>query len=97
MKQPEIITTEQITTAAHEAYEKLPREHIAREGFGQITFTEGFAEGVKWKESLVGKCKLIEITDGFINYSITDCCKIGPIVNENYCPECGKMIMRNGC
>lgn len=48
---PETITTEQITTAAHEAYEKLPSGHVAREGFGQISFLEGFSAGVKWREA----------------------------------------------
>jgi predicted nuclease with TOPRIM domain len=26
--------------------------------------------------------------------SVTECCKIGPITNEKYCPECGKKIIR---
>ena len=25
---------------------------------------------------------------------IVECCKIGPIMNENFCPECGKKIIR---
>jgi hypothetical protein len=44
---------------------------------------------------LLEKCKLIETTDDFISCDVTDCCNIGPIVNENYCPKCGKMIIRN--
>ena len=44
---------------------------------------------------LIEKCKLIETTDYSINCEVTECCNIGPIVNENYCPKCGKMIIRN--
>lgn len=44
---------------------------------------------------LVEKCKLLETTDDFINCDVTNCCNVGPIVNENYCPKCGKMIIRN--
>jgi hypothetical protein len=25
---------------------------------------------------------------------VTDCCGIGPITNENYCPNCGKKITK---
>ena len=34
-------------------------------------------------------------TDGFMSCNVVSCCKIGPIVTENYCPKCGKMIIRN--
>lgn len=26
--------------------------------------------------------------------SVTSCCKIGPITSENYCPNCGKKIVK---
>ena len=26
---------------------------------------------------------------------VTDCCGIGPITNEKYCPECGKRIIKD--
>lgn len=28
---------------------------------------------------------------------IVECCKIGPITKESYCPNCGKRIVRNDC
>lgn len=39
------------------------------------------------------QCKLIDSPDGFIIIPVTDCCKVGPITNENYCPNCGKKII----
>ena len=29
-----------------------------------------------------------------ITLEVTECCKIGPITNENYCPNCGKKIIK---
>lgn len=26
---------------------------------------------------------------------VTNCCGIGPIINENYCPNCGSKIIKN--
>ena len=31
---------------------------------------------------------------GFIVIHKTKCCKIAPITNENYCPNCGRKIVR---
>lgn len=65
------MTAEQITTAAHEAYQNLPRCHVAREGFGQISFLEGFAEGVKWREAEIDSLReLIEQLRAEINNSV---------------------------
>lgn len=44
--------------------------------------------------SATNECKLITSDDGFISCDITECCKIGPITDENYCPRCGNKIIR---
>ena len=36
----------------------------------------------------------IDESDFIGGYDVTKCCKVGPVVNENYCPECGKKIIR---
>lgn len=42
--------------------------------------------------------KIIKIEDDYFGNSITldatECCKVNPITNENYCPNCGKKIIR---
>lgn len=37
---------------------------------------------------------LPEYEEGFGTYDVTECCRFGPIVDENYCPECGKKIIK---
>jgi hypothetical protein len=39
-------------------------------------------------------CKVIPDNDEMFPCDVTDCCGIGPIVREKYCPECGKKIER---
>lgn len=42
-----------------------------------------------------GTTKVIrQFEDSFMgDIDVTECCNIGPIVNENYCPQCGKKIL----
>jgi len=45
--------------------------------------------------SLQHTTKIIRQEDYFMDYiDVTECCKIGPITNENYCPKCGKQIIK---
>lgn len=37
---------------------------------------------------------LPEYEEGLGTYDVTECCRFGPIVDENYCPECGKKIIK---
>jgi uncharacterized paraquat-inducible protein A len=41
-------------------------------------------------------CQKIESNEDLfgtnVKLDVTSCCKIGPIVDENYCPNCGKKI-----
>lgn len=39
--------------------------------------------------------KLIHDGGDFLSMDLVECCKVGPITTENYCPLCGKKIIRN--
>lgn len=47
---------------------------------------------------VVETTKIIQIEDDYFGDSVildaTECCKVNPITNENYCPNCGKKIIR---
>lgn len=47
---------------------------------------------ILWNEC--GETKIINDPENFIECNTTECCGIGPIVNENYCPNCGRKIVR---
>ena len=39
--------------------------------------------------------RVIAIPDDFVGYiDVVECCKTGPITKENFCPNCGKKIIR---
>jgi hypothetical protein len=38
---------------------------------------------------------LVEHDDEFMIYKVTECCLSGPITQENYCPNCGAIIIKN--
>lgn len=52
---------------------------------------------------IVGTTKIVEVEDrsiffmtsvqGPVLIDVTECCNIGPISSENYCPHCGKRIV----
>ena len=44
----------------------------------------------------VSTCFLEDCEDHFfeIKYKQVSCCKIAPITNENYCPNCGNKILK---
>lgn len=44
----------------------------------------------------VSTCFLEDYEDNFfeVKYKQVSCCKIAPITNENYCPNCGKKILK---
>jgi len=67
---------------------------------GYLTFNNiVLNEYTYWLESELLKsqrtCELEEIEDDLLKYKFmqTSCCKIAPIVNENYCPNCGSRIL----
>lgn len=39
--------------------------------------------------------KIVKEDDDFMgSMDMTECCKIGPLVDEKYCPNCGRKIIR---
>ena len=60
-----------------------------------IAFTENY-QAVQLKQTSVSTCFLEDYEDHFfeVKYKQVSCCKIAPIVNENYCPNCGKKILK---
>ena len=39
--------------------------------------------------------RIIDIEDSFAEkIKVVECCKIGPITNENFCPNCGKKVKK---
>ena len=56
------------------------------------------AQALQLQQTGVSTCFLEDyIDDLFCNkiiYKQTSCCKIAPITNENYCPNCGNKILK---
>lgn len=54
---------------------------------------------------IIGTTRVIEVEDrsiffmtsiqGPVLIDVTECCKVGPISSENYCPNCGKKIVQS--
>ncbi len=45
-------------------------------------------------ERLRGTCTIENDNDNTFPCEVTSCCKMGPITRENYCPNCGKKIIK---
>ena len=60
-----------------------------------IAFTENY-QAFQLQQTGVSTCFLEDCEDHFfeIKYKQVSCCKIAPITNENYCPNCGKKILK---
>ena len=44
-------------------------------------------------EEAMGSTDVVnEYEEGFGTYGVTECCRFGPLTDENYCPNCGKKI-----
>ena len=54
------------------------------------------SEALQLLQTGVSTCFLEDYEDHFfeVKYKQVSCCKIAPIVNENYCPNCGKKILK---
>jgi hypothetical protein len=46
---------------------------------------------LRWKTKIITE---LDEKDFFGYIDLTDCCKIGPIIDENYCPNCGRLIIK---
>ena len=53
-------------------------------------------QALQLQQTGVGTCFLEDYEDHFfeVKYKQVSCCKISPITNENYCPNCGKKILK---
>ena len=53
-------------------------------------------QALQLQQTGVSTCFLEDCEDHFfeIKYKQVSCCKISPITNENYCPNCGNKILK---
>lgn len=53
-------------------------------------------QALQLQQTGVSTCFLEDVTDDVFNmvYKQVSCCKIAPITDENYCPKCGKKILK---
>ena len=53
-------------------------------------------QALQLKQTGVSTCFLEDYEDHFfeVKYKQVSCCKIAPITDENYCPKCGKKILK---
>ena len=53
-------------------------------------------QALQLQQTGVSTCFLEDYEDHFfeVKYKQVSCCKIAPITNENYCPNCGKKILK---
>lgn len=53
-------------------------------------------QALQLQQTGVSTCFLEDCEDHLfeIKYKQVSCCKIAPITNENYCPNCGKKILK---
>ena len=67
-------------------------------GWFEDAYNEGYkqAQALQLQQAGVSTCFLEDYEDHFfeVKYKQVSCCKIAPITNENYCPNCGKKILK---
>ena len=53
-------------------------------------------QALQLQQTSVSTCFLEDYKDHFfeVKYKQVSCCKIAPITNENYCPNCGNKILK---
>ena len=53
-------------------------------------------QALQLQQTGVSTCFLEDYEDHFfeVKYKQVSCCKIAPITNENYCPNCGNKILK---
>ena len=53
-------------------------------------------QNLQLQQTGVSTCFLEDYEDHFfeVKYKQVSCCKIAPITDENYCPKCGKKILK---
>lgn len=83
---------EYITGNYRSKYNPLLDKHNRR--LEQYSFDDVIEFCEAYAEHKIGKCHLIDNYSMFGLLMLTSCCKIGPITNENYCPGCGRKIVK---
>lgn len=73
-------------------------EHI-KSGSEKLRFfnlLDKYTNSLQLRKTGVSTCFLEDVTDDVFNmgYKQVSCCKIAPITDENYCPKCGKKILK---
>ena len=73
-------------------------EHI-KSGSEKLRFfnlLDKHTNSLQLRKTDVSTCFLEDVTDDVFNmvYKQVSCCKIAPITDENYCPNCGKKILK---
>ena len=53
-------------------------------------------QALQLQQNGVSTCFLEDYEDHFfeVKYKQVSCCKMAPITDENYCPKCGKKILK---
>jgi len=75
-------------------------ELLKHKGYDKNSFKSGYllgyAKALQLQQTGVSTCFLEDVTDDVFNmgYKQVSCCKIAPITDENYCPKCGKKILK---
>lgn len=63
-----------------------------------ILISNGLRLPNEYMEMVVDKLRgvtfLVKSDEDLMIMDVTDCCRVGPITNEKFCPECGKKIKR---
>ena len=65
-------------------------------GWFEEAFDKGYNQALQLQQTGVSTCFLEDYEDHFfeVKYKQVSCCKIAPITDENYCPNCGKKILK---
>lgn len=84
-----------LKTEIREYFYKIHGSHIETDIANIIAIAEKHI-ALQLLQGGVSTCFLEDYEDHFfeVKYKQVSCCKIAPITNENYCPNCGKKILK---
>ena len=76
-------------------FERKKNDLCVHDAEDVIAFAKHY-QALQLQQTGVSTCFLEDYEDHFfeVKYKQVSCCKIAPIVNENYCPNCGKKILK---
>ena len=84
-----------LKTEIREYFYKIHGSHIETDIANIIAIAEEH-QALQLQQTGVSTCFLEDYEDHFfeVKYKQVSCCKIAPITDENYCPKCGKKILK---